>query len=144
MADQERTLLSSKDIQERWIDIGGGCYARVVAVEGSTGASGIVPQATTVLGTSIVLSTTPGLLHSLGCLPAADGYAMVFDADTLPVDGTVEPVWVGRVYGDAGGTWDWGTPLEVENGCVVAFSTTGPFTLTAANAYLTAQFAPTT
>lgn len=109
------------------------------ALDDLVGSGGVEPAATPVLANKLILSVEPCLLHSMSVLPSVDGYAMVFDAIEKPDDGTVTPVYAGRVYADVGRDWAWPEPLKLLVGCVIVFSTTGPVTLTATNAYLTAQ-----
>lgn len=112
---------------------------QVADIMADLSAGGVAGQATAALANNLVLSILPCDLHSLSCLPAVDGYLMVFDAIAKPNDGAVTPKYVARVYGDAGRDIAWPKPLMCLAGCTAVFSTTGPLTLTAANAFLAGQ-----
>ncbi len=124
-------------IDAEGVPIPSGSSLDPIHVQAGAGSAEI--EATPTAADHLVLSTSPCDLYSMVCLPAVDGYLMLFDQAIKPSDGTVEPKYVGRVYGDAGRDFAWPTALNFPTACVAVFSTTGPFTLTAASAFLAGQ-----
>ena len=102
----------------------------------------IVPVATTVAASSLVVKATPGqLMAMVAATGAVAGYVMLFDAAAAPADGAVSPVWVsGLIAANTSVTVfavNGGPGIRFNTGIVAVFSSTGPFTKTAsATAYI--------
>ncbi len=96
-------------------------------------ANAIAPLSTAVAASSLVLKVGAGNLYSVTCATTSvGGWLMLFDAATLPGNGTVTPAYawpIGAANGFA--SFGFGVPARFLNGVVAAFSTTGPFNLTA-------------
>lgn len=82
-----------------------------------------------------VLKASAGNLYDLDVvIGATSGYLLLFDATSLPSNGTVTPVFCDRINSDgtAGGAkYAWPMPFPFATGITAGFSTTGCFTLTA-------------
>ena len=97
-------------------------------------ASGIPNQALTAAAASLVLATGPCQFFSATCVANASvaGWFLIYDAATVPADGAGQkpfsaiPVSAGGVV--SASVCLFGHPCQ--NGCVLVFSTTGPFTQT--------------
>lgn len=105
-------------------------------------ASPIQSQVTPVAGSSVVLRSTPATFYGANITTGASaGYVMLFDLAALPANGTVTPTKVWAVA--ANSTLEVGyypNGLTMLQGAVLAFSTTGPFTLTAsATAFISGE-----
>ena len=78
-----------------------------------------------------------GVLYSATVtIGAYSGYLMAFDATSAPADGTVAPIWwfpVASNGTNGGATFGYAPGITFNVGCVLAFSTTGPFTKTASS-----------
>ncbi len=103
--------------------------------------SGVPIQATTAAGNSLVLSAGPCLFFSAYVVADAShaGWLLVYDLAAAPADGAVTPFMAVPVAANAG---NGGLPSPFahpcQNGCVLVFSTTGPFSQTTSVG--TAQF----
>lgn len=89
------------------------------------------PIATTAAAASLVLKSTPGSFYGANCTStSAAGFLMLFDAASKPADGAVTPKKCWAV--PAAGSIEAGyiVPVRMTVGITLAFSTTGPFTLT--------------
>jgi hypothetical protein len=95
---------------------------------------GAAIQATTVAGASLVLSALPCLFLGALCVgnASAAGWLLAYDATTAPADGASQtpflalPIPVGGWVSSQPNF----APHPCFNGCVVVFSTTGPYTQT--------------
>ncbi len=88
-------------------------------------------QATPVAASSLVIAN-PAYLHGINVTTGASaGYLMLFDATSVPADGTVSPARCIPIAATTGVERTFPTPLNMRNGVVVVFSTTGCFTKTA-------------
>lgn len=90
------------------------------------------PASTPVAAASLVLKVGSGVFYDGICTASATGYFMLFDAAAVPADGTVSPnlcVAVGANQSVSFST-PADTPVKFFNGCILVFSTTGPFTKT--------------
>jgi hypothetical protein len=98
--------------------------------------------ATTVAASSIVARTTPGgFMSAYGeNAAAAAGWLMAFDATAVPADGAVTPLAICHAAAASGCTIDMSPGVPVTTGLVVVWSSTGPFTKTAATAYIQVQY----
>jgi hypothetical protein len=78
-----------------------------------------------------VAKSGPGLLYWVRANASVSGWLMVFDATSVPADGSVTPLWVVPITpGWQSGYNNYDNPISVTNGIVVVFSTTGPMTKT--------------
>lgn len=103
----------------------------------------IVSVYSTAAEASHVLKSTGGLLNGFSATTSTTGgYVLLFDATALPANGAVTPklcYYVPSYPQTMGATW-LTYPVPFNNGIVIAFSTTGCFTLTAsATAFFNAQ-----
>jgi len=89
------------------------------------------------------LALPPAYLQSVNVTSGASaGYVMVFDATTVPADGTVAPARCVPLAANTGIELNWrASPIRFVNGVVVVFSTTGCFTKTiSATAFIAADY----
>ena len=88
-------------------------------------------QATPAASPSLVLKAAAGQLFSMQLSSSASGWFLLLDAPSVPANGAASPrrAWQ---YATGGLPLDlrFDPPLQMETGAVVAFSSTGPFTLT--------------
>lgn len=109
----------------------------VVRVPSTSSSAGIVPTSTTVVASSLVAKASPGNLHGIvvtadSTLSAAAWWVMVFNATSLPSNGTVTPAFVWAVpQGALSLTVGFDIPAYLGTGAVIGVSTTGPYSLTA-------------
>ena len=101
----------------------------------------IAPVASAAAESSHVMKASGGVLVSASITTGASaGYLMIFDRDTAPTNGTVTPLYCVSVAATSSYSLPTPWPIAVTNGAVLAFSTTGCFTLTlSATAFLSAQ-----
>ena len=104
--------------------------------------SHVAPKATTVASSSLIVKATTGSLYSFTVTAGASaGYVMLFNSATVPADGTVQPIYCFPVAANSTFSQSYGgTPVAMNIGTVLVFSTTGCFTKTAsATAFIAAQ-----
>ena len=104
--------------------------------------SHVAAKSTTVASSSLIVKATTGSLYSFTVTAGSSaGYVMLFNSVTVPADGTVTPVYCFPVAANSTFSQSYGgTPVALNNGIVIVFSTTGCFTKTAsATAFLAAQ-----
>lgn len=102
----------------------------------------LTPIVTAVQASSLVIKASPGILRRINALSQATaGWVMLFNATSLPSNGTVTPVWVRKLSTDDALSEAFDNPLYFSTGIVVGFSSTGPFSLTASvTAFFAAQY----
>lgn len=100
-------------------------------------AAGLTPITTAALASNSVTKASAGNLYSFqvsadSTLSGAAWWLMIFDAISLPVNGSVTPK---KCYAYPSGTtsaaYGWNTPIAFATGITIGVSTTGCFTLTA-------------
>lgn len=98
--------------------------------------------ATTVAASSIVVRTNAGgFMSAYGeDAAAAAGWLMAFNAVAAPADGAVTPLAVCHAAAATGCTINMSPGVPVTTGLVLVWSSTGPFTKTAATAYIEVQY----
>ena len=106
-----------------------------------TAPAALASICTSVASSNITFKSSPGSLFTLACAPTTvSGYIMLFDASSVPSDGTVTPKWVQPVFANGGASWSWWNPISFSTGIVAVFSSTGPFVKTAsATAFISGQ-----
>lgn len=94
--------------------------------------------ASAALEASRVVKPSNGNLYWLTVdITSASGWLMLFDAVTVPADGTVTPLYAVPVTFDSANSFGFASleiqslPMHFKNGICAVFSTTGPFTKTA-------------
>lgn len=112
--------------------------AAVALAPTSASTGGIAAVVTSVAGSNVVVKASAGNLYGFNvCLGGTAGYVMVFNATSKPVDGTVTPIKVYAVAANQSLEVGFSPPLYCSTGITIAFSSTGPFSLTAsATAFL--------
>lgn len=100
------------------------------------GAAALSPVANASLSNGAVLKASAGTLFALNMNATESGYFMLLDAASVPANGAVAPKRVWWFDATTQQTLDktFTPPLAMATGITVAFSSTGPFTLTAATA----------
>jgi hypothetical protein len=100
--------------------------------------SDVIPAEAAAAAGSLVVKAAPCDLYDVNAVAGASaGFVMLFDAVAAPADGTVTPVRVWPLAANAGLQVGFHKPLQMKVGCVLVFSTTGPFTKTvSATAFL--------
>jgi hypothetical protein len=89
------------------------------------------PLANATAAGSVIASTRPVVLSRLAVTAGASaGYLMVFDATTVPADGTVTPVICRAVTANGSVAVSLDAPARFATGLVLVFSTTGCFSKT--------------
>lgn len=142
--------------------VGGGAAQAVSVVGGSVGLlggtsaigsvyttpsananAGIVPVKTATAASSVILKNTAGNLYGFNADSGISaGYVLVFDSATVPANGTVTPIKAYNLAATSSVEVGYSPPIRCANGCVLAYSTTGPFTLTlSATAFLSGDMA---
>lgn len=114
--------------------------ALLVTTAGSSAAAqGIATVATATAQSSLVLKASPGNFYGANATSTAAGYLMLFDATSAPADGTVTPkkVWAVAANGSCSIAFD--LPLVMAVGITLVFSSTGPFTKTAATCFMSGE-----
>jgi len=103
----------------------------------------MLPSATPTAASSRVFKATAGALHSLSCTSGGDGYVMVFDSALVPADVTVSPAYCWKIAANTSIAINFEpNPMSLQNGIVIALSSTGPFTKTTSpTGHIAAQFA---
>lgn len=113
---------------------------RTSAGPGSGAEAGLASTGTAVAGSTSVLKAAAGNFYGATCCSTgAAGYLMLFDAASAPADGTVTPRKVWPVAAGGGIEIGYPVPLRMTVGAVLVFSSTGPFTKTAANAFISGE-----
>lgn len=101
----------------------------------SAAGAATTSASSTAAASNLVLKGSAGNLFNLTVtIGATSGYAMLFDATSLPSNGAVTPVWCYPIAsnGTNGGVAiEFATPKPFGTGITAGFSTTGCFTLTA-------------
>lgn len=131
------------------VDVPGGLTTGVGTLAVETVPSGVAPVAiapapTAALASSKVFKASAGNLFSLNvAATTVSGFALLFDAASLPANGAVTPVRAWAI--NAGQTIDlsFDPPLRLGTGITVGFSSTAttPFTLAAsATAFISGEF----
>lgn len=107
----------------------------------SAGAS-VTATATTVAAGSVLAKGSAGNLYGVNVVAGASaGYLMVFNAGSVPADGTVTPIKCIPVAANAGLIMEFTPPIRCTTGITAVFSTTGPFTKTiSATAFISVDF----
>lgn len=107
----------------------------VTTTPSAAAGAGVANVSSTAAESGRVLKSGAGNLYGLTLtITTASGYAMLFNATSVPGDGAVTPVYCFPVQSNGtngGASWAWHTPLYFSTGVSVAFSTTGCFTKTA-------------
>ena len=104
--------------------------------------SHVATKSTTVASSALVAKNSTNSLYSFSVTSGASaGYVMLFNATAAPADGTVTPVYCFPLAANSSLTQSFGgTPVAMNTGTVIVFSTTGCFTKTAsATAFIAAQ-----
>lgn len=97
----------------------------------SNATTGVAPSAVTVASSSRVLKASAGNLYGFNVTSGASaGYVLVYNLAAPPADGTVTPVKTYVIAANASLEVSYNPPRRFSTGCVVVFSTTGPFTQT--------------
>lgn len=119
------------------LEIGGVAVSQAAPVP--VAAAAVASVFSTTFVDHIILKAAPGQLFGFQSTYEQSGYVMMFDAIAAPADGSVTPRKVWQVNLSASGTLEvsFSPSLALTAGAVLVFSTTGPFTKTAAAA---AQF----
>lgn len=94
---------------------------------------------TTTIESSHIFKPTGGYLYSLSATTSAAGYVLLYDATAVPSNGTVTPQGCYAVAANSTNVIMFGYPFPFLNGIIAAFSSTGCFTQTLANAFFAAQ-----
>lgn len=122
---------------------GTNSIGRVSLLTDTSSSSGSTNTASTSVTAGQVFKSASGNLYGINVVSGATaGYVMVFNATSIPADGTVTPA---RCYVlAANSSFDLAfkpTPIFFGTGIVVVFSTTGCFTKTAsATAFIAADY----
>lgn len=103
----------------------------------------IVPRATRAASTALLAVTGPCSLRAINVAAGASaGWILVVDAAAVPGAGAVEPKRAYAIAANASAEYQFPNPIQLVKGCVVLFSTTGPFNYTAsATAFISADVA---
>ena len=101
----------------------------------------VLPKATPVASSNLLAKADAGAVHAVNVVAGASaGFVLLLDAAAMPVNGAVTPIKAYPLAANALLDLRFAVPLQVRKGLVVAFSTTGPFTLTAsATAFISAD-----
>lgn len=104
----------------------------VVTAPSTLATSGQVALRTTVAASSLVLKASAGNLYDWRVTSGASaGYVLIYNATTVPADGTVQPFdCIALAANSTVGSGSSIVPERYTTGVVVAFSTTGCFTQT--------------
>lgn len=100
--------------------------------------SDTIPKATAAAAGSLVVSAAPCAVHDVNVVAGASaGFVMLFDLAAAPADGAVTPKRCWAIAANGSLQFVFERPLQMAVGCVLVFSTTGPFTKTvSATAFL--------
>jgi len=92
-------------------------------------------SATPSLASSLIIKSGACSLYGIQALPTLTGYVMLVDANSVQADGAIAPkkVWYFSASNGAAIDKQFDPPLQMNNGAVLFFSVTGPFTLTSSN-----------
>lgn len=94
----------------------------------------------TTAESSHVFKATPGYIYGLGATTSAGGFLLVYDAATAPSNGAVTPIWCEQIATNSTQWFSFNSmPIPTATGITFAFSSTGCFTQTLANAFFQAQ-----
>lgn len=103
----------------------------------------ITPTVTSAVASNLVAKSSAGNLYGFQVTSGASaGYALLFNATSLPADGAVTPIKCYSMAATSTLSVDFrpGPALRFGTGLVIGFSTTGCFTLTAsATAFISAE-----
>lgn len=88
---------------------------------------------------SHVFKTSPGYVYSLGATTSAAGWLLAYNAVAAPSNGAVAPIFCAQIAVNSTQFFQFAHPLPMGTGITLAFSSTGCFTQTLANAFLQAQ-----
>lgn len=105
--------------------------AGVTQVPNNTTAAGIVPVVTSALASNLVLKASAGNLYRARVTATANGYLMLFNATSAPVDGAVTPQSCTVVSANSTVEIDHQIPDRFSTGITAVYSSTGCFTKTA-------------
>lgn len=94
-------------------------------------ASGLAPVATSAVGSNTVVKASAGTLYGFSGNSTVNGFFMLFNATSAPVDGAVTPVKCYPYVANTPFAAGFYPPLFLSTGITVVFSTTGCFTKTA-------------
>lgn len=99
----------------------------------SDAMDGLTLVSSTALEASHILKATTGNLYRLTVIVGASaGFLLLFDATSVPADGSVTPAYAVPIAANSSVSLDWtSAPGHFANGIVAVFSTTAPFTKTA-------------
>ena len=113
----------------------------VRTTNGPTAAAGaaLTPSATATAQSSVVLKASAGNFFGANCTATVSGYLMLFDATSAPADGTVTPKKVWAMSAGSSIEVGYFVPLRMATGITLVFSSTGPFTKTAATAFISGE-----
>jgi hypothetical protein len=90
------------------------------------------PRPAAGVSSGVVLKAGTAIVSGLNVVSAATaGYALLLDSATIPADGAVLPVFCLPVATNTGISTRFTTPLYLQNGATLLFSSTGCFTKTA-------------
>lgn len=110
---------------------------------GSSVVAGIAPIISAAAEANHVLKSSGGNLHGFSVTTGADaGYVLIFNATSAPSDGAVTPVKCYQVAANStlGVVWPTETPLYLDTGITISFSTTGCFQKTSsATAFISGE-----
>lgn len=107
-----------------------GNAALTATIPVTDASGGLASALTAAPATSQVVKAAPCNLYGLNVTPTAAGYAMLFDSPTVPADGAVAPRRAWAMQGNTTLELEFSPPLRMNNGAVLVFSSTGPFTKT--------------
>ena len=95
--------------------------------------NGLAAVSASALVSNVVLKASSGLLYDFHALSnSVDLFIMLFDAAALPANGVVSPSYSWRCPAQSSIDVSFGSiPWQFSNGCVLAASSTGAFTLAA-------------
>lgn len=94
-------------------------------------ASGLAPVATSAVGSNTVVKASAGTLYGFSGNSTVNGFFMVFNATSAPVDGAVTPTKCYPYVANTPFGASFYPPVYLSTGITIVFSTTGCFTKTA-------------
>lgn len=99
----------------------------------------IALQQSTTGESSHVFKSTGGYMYGLGATTSAAGWLLAYNAATVPSNGTVTPYFCAQLAANVTQYFPFSFPMPLSTGITLAFSSTGCFTQTLANAFFQAQ-----